>query len=160
MANGFYDIDSFEPNRSIGYLTKRLAKVSTTRIEAAFAGHELSLTHWVAMAMLRHGMADTGADLARWIGHDSGATTRLIDGLEARGLIERTRCCNDRRVVRLACTAAGLAQFDTLTPLMMGVWNDVLSGFDPAEVETFIAMLTRLIAAFEARGGAVPGIAA
>ena len=160
MTLPFYDTASFDPERSIGYLVKRLGKLSTAHIEASFAGRELTFTHWIAMAMLRHGMADTGATLARGIGHDSGATTRLIDSLEARGLIERTRCCEDRRVVRLACTPEGLRQFDALTPLVLAVWNDVLGGFDGIEVEMFITMLTRLVAAFEARGPVVAGIAA
>lgn len=156
----FYDIAHFEPDRSIGYLIKRLVKLSTAHIEAAFAGCELTMTHWSALALLRHHRADTGAELARWIGHDSGATTRLIDGLEARGLIERTRCAQDRRVQRLAVTPAGQRQFDAMTPLLLGVWNEVLDDFDAVEVETFILMLSRMIATFEARGPNVPGIVA
>lgn len=156
----FYDVENFEPDRSIGYLVKRLVKLSTAQIEAAFAGRELTMSHWVAIAMVRHGRAQTAAELARWIGHDSGATTRLIDSLEGRGLMERKPCPNDRRVQRLAVTADGFRQFDQLTPLLLGVWNDALDGFDTVEVETFILMLTRLIAAFEARGPETPGIAA
>lgn len=156
----FYDQASFEPERSIGYLLKRLSKLSSAQIEASFAGSDLTLTHWIALAMLHHRQADTGADLARWIGHDSGATTRLIDGLESRGLVERRRCPDDRRVVRLAVTPEGLRRFDALTPLLLEVWNEALADFRHDEVETLIAMLGRLVAAFEARVPNLPGIVA
>ncbi len=160
MSLPFYDIANFEPDRSLGYLVRQVSRLSAQQIELSFVGRDLTLTHWIALAMVRHGIADTSAKIARQIGHDSGAMTRLVDQLEARGLVERQRCPDDRRVVFLTCTAEGLRQFDTLTPLLMGVWNEVLDGFEGVEVETLITLLTRLLVAFEARGARLPELAA
>lgn len=160
MQQSFYDLANFEPNRSIGYLVRQVSKLSSQQIELSFAGRDLTLTQWIALAMVRHGVADTSAGIARQLGHDSGAMTRLVDQLEARGLLERTRCPNDRRVVFLAATAEGLRQFDAMTPLLLGVWNDVLDGFEGVEVETLISLLTRLLAGFEARAARLPELAA
>ena len=160
MTEPFYAIDSFEPQRSIGYLIKRLAKLSSSEIERRFAGRELSLTHWIALAMLKHGLVTNCAGLSRQIGHNSGATTRLVDQLEARGLIERQRDFDDRRVVSLEVTPEGGRQFEALTPLLLGVWNETLEGFDRAEVEVMISVLSRMVAVLEIKEAAAESVTA
>lgn len=154
MPEPFYSLDQFEPGRSVGYLIKRAAKHSGAVIEACFEGEELTSSHWIALAMIRHRVADNAAGLARHMGHDSGAVTRLVDQLEARGLLARRRCPDDRRVVVLDITPAGERQFAAMTPLLLGAWNELLAGFEHAEVEMLIALLTRLVAALEAREAA------
>lgn len=151
MTEPFYSVEKFEPERSVGYLIKRAAKHSGALIESCFAGGELTSSHWIALAMVRHGQAENAAGLARQMGHDSGAVTRLVDQLEARGLLGRRRCPDDRRVVVLDITEAGERQFAAMTPLLLGAWNELLAGFEHQEVETLILLLTRLVAAFEAR---------
>src|SRR4051794_11606889 len=48
-------------------------------------------------------------ELARAAAVSAPTATRMIDLLEARGLVSRTRCADDRRAVRLALTADGEA---------------------------------------------------
>lgn len=48
-------------------------------------------------------------ELARAAGVAAPTATRMIDGLEARGLVVRTRCISDRRAVRLTLTDEGAA---------------------------------------------------
>jgi DNA-binding MarR family transcriptional regulator len=42
--------------------------------------------------------------------------TRLVDRLEADGLVARHRCDRDRRVVYIAITDKGLTLLDEMTP--------------------------------------------
>ena len=160
MTEPFYALDTFEPQRSIGYLIKRITKASSSEIDRRFVGRELNMTHWIALAMLRHDIVDNCAGLSRQLGHNSGATTRLIDQLEARGLVERQREHDDRRIVSLEVTDAGVEQLQAMTPLLLGVWNEALSGFDKAEVETLISLLSRLVVALEAKEAAAETAAA
>ena len=51
--------------------------------------------------------AATAAEIARWACVDTGAVTRMLDRLEAKGLVRRTPCPNDRRVMQLELTAGG-----------------------------------------------------
>ena len=152
--NTHFSLERFSLDRSIGYLIKRVGKLSTSEIERRFAGRELTLTHWIALAMLLHGIADNCASLARRLGHDSGAMTRLIDQLAARGLVDRQRGNDDRRVVKLDVTPAGREQFKALTPILLGVWNEAFFDFEATEVETLIRLLSRLVGALEAREAA------
>ncbi|MEZ4386008.1 MAG: MarR family transcriptional regulator [Candidatus Krumholzibacteriia bacterium] len=77
---------------------------------ALFKAHGLSSPQYNVLRILR---GARGEDLSC---HEVGErllkrvpdVTRLLDRLEQRGLIERWRCQEDRRVVRTRLTAAGL----------------------------------------------------
>ncbi len=53
---------------------------------------------------IHHGTEPTCASLARDMAHDKGAMTRMMDTLEAKGWVERTRSADARRVVHLSLT--------------------------------------------------------
>lgn len=119
------------------------------RIEQEIPIEDLTFTQWVVLIQLRDGLAETGADLCRNLCHDSGATTRLIDQLEARGLVERTRSTEDRRVAKLSLTLAGRQMAKKIAPQVVDFWNDILSDFTHAEIDTFISLLERLLIRLE-----------
>jgi len=146
----FYEPDAFSPGNSIGYLLRRANKLSMACAEAAFAGSEITFTQWIVLALVFNGTAATCAELSRNIGHSSGAMTRLIDQLEARGLLARQRDEADRRVTRLSLTAAGRVTFTDLAACVLDRWNEVLEDFDRGEIVRLIAMLNRLVARLEA----------
>jgi DNA-binding MarR family transcriptional regulator len=81
--------------------------------------------------------------------HDSGATTRLVDQLERRGLLTRERRKDDRRVIELSLTPQGRSVVRTLMPHVIDFWNGALSEFSPEELETLIDLLSRLAARIE-----------
>ena len=49
-------------------------------------------------------------DLAEQVFLSASGVTRLLDGLERHGLVERAACASDRRVVYAVLTDAGLAK--------------------------------------------------
>jgi DNA-binding MarR family transcriptional regulator len=138
---------------SPGYLLRRAFQLLQSRGEAIFADHNLTLSQWIALKLIRDGVADTSAALARELGHNSGATTRMIDHMEERGWVTRHRRSDDRRVVTLEPTDAGLAAVKTVAPEMQQVWYWLLADFRNDEVETLISLLTRLVARMEEEGG-------
>lgn len=156
MAKGHYSVDTFRTQNSVGYLIKRLHQLALPRIESSFANEELNVSHWIALISLRDGAATTCAEIARHLGHDTGATTRLIDQLEERGLVTRQRSTDDRRVVRLSLTPSGRAALKALTPYVVEFWNGALEEFSPSEFATLLALLTRLLARVEREPDARP----
>lgn len=144
-----YRPENFEARRSVGYLIKRLNSLSMPRLEALFGNEELTFSHWIALMALRDGLAHTCADIARHMSHDSGATTRLVDQLEARGLLTRQRSKDDRRVVELSLTPSGRNVVRTLMPHVIDFWNGALEEFSPEEFETLVSLLARLAARIE-----------
>jgi DNA-binding MarR family transcriptional regulator len=145
MTDGYYTPENFRPCTSAGYLIKRIQKLVHARIEDAFSDSETSFTQWVAMALLNSGIATTATELARDVGHDAGAMTRIVDQMEARGLLTRNRDPGDRRIIKLQMTGEGRAQFEALTPKIISLWNDVFEGIAPGEIDSFIRMLNTLL---------------
>ena len=150
MGAGFYNKDNYVTQRSLGYLLRHLVKLLEPRAEAMFADAALSFTQWLALRLVHDRVVDNSAGIARMLCHNSGAVTRLVDQLEARGLLERQRDSGDRRIVRLATTAAGVAAIENVNPRMIGMWNELLDEFSNSEVETLLSLLGRLMTRLEA----------
>jgi DNA-binding MarR family transcriptional regulator len=76
----------------------------------------------------------------RLIRHDPDVT-RLLDRLEARGLIDRARDPQDRRVVRTRITDEGLARLSRLDGPVDEVHERQLGHMAPDRLETLRALL-------------------
>lgn len=144
MAIRHYDAQGFTTGESIGYLLKLARTLLHDRAVAAIRGHDLGFMHWLVLALLREG-AGTAAELCRIMSHDTGAITRLLDQLQRRGFVERRRSAADRRVVRLALTAAGRRKLAELMPLVVDVLNGALAGFSRREFAQLRRLLRKLI---------------
>jgi DNA-binding MarR family transcriptional regulator len=142
---GFYRSGSFTARDCVGYLISRVQSLMRPQIEAVFDKQDLTFSQWRVLMCLRDGIANTCADISRELSHDSGSLTRLVDQLDRRGLILRTRDRKDRRVVTLALTPAGRAAIKAAMPHVVAHFNDVLEGFSPHDVKMLIALLTRLL---------------
>lgn len=139
----------FTTRRSPGYLLRRAAQLLVPIAEKRFVDEDLTLSQWIAIKLVRDGIADTSAGLSKLLGHNSGATTRMIDQMEARGLMTRCRRSDDRRVVTLELTPAGLAAANDAAPRMAELWSALLEDFTAEEVETMVSLLARLVERLE-----------
>ena len=70
--------------------------------------------------------------------------TRLLDRLEARGLVERERCPTDRRQVTCRVTSPGLDVIDRLETPLDAEDHRFSSVLSSAELDTLITLLDRL----------------
>ena len=114
LMDAFYSVDELRPRISLGYLLRRINKLSTAQVEAAFDGNDISFTQWVVLALIASGTANTCSDLSRDMDHNSGAMTRVVDQLEERGLLVRRRDEGDRRISKLIITDTGKETFAQL----------------------------------------------
>ena len=146
MAAKHYDVKTFRASGSIGYLLKMSHSLLLDSAEEAFAGHDLSFIQWLVLIRLHEGEAVTASDLCRAMRHDNGAFTRLIDQLEARGLVKRERSSTDRRIVQLSLTAAGRRHVTELMPLVVDTLNAALQDFTKTEFAQLVRLLNKLTA--------------
>jgi len=147
----YYTPANYSMRNSVGYLMRMCTNRVLPQMEALFADQELTFSQWTTLVALHDGRIKTAGDLAHNICHDAGSLTRLIDEMERRGLVTRSRSETDRRVVTLSLTARGSALVEQLAPRVMNLWNGLLAGFTHAEVDTLIDLLSRLVVAAEAR---------
>lgn len=146
----FYEPSTFEPDRSLGYLIRVINQAALSRVEPAVAAEGVSNIQWQVLVSIYFNRGLTCAALARDLSHDKGAMTRLIDGLEERGLVTRVRNAGDRRVFDLALTAAGRDATERGRARVVDCWNEWLQGWEHGEIEALIAALRRLRAAVDA----------
>ncbi|WP_152049595.1 MarR family winged helix-turn-helix transcriptional regulator [Tautonia marina] len=69
--------------------------------------------------------------------------TRLVDRLEAAGLVVRDRSERDRRVVRVRVTPEGLARLGQLDEPVLELHRRLLGHLDPEELQTLNTLLTK-----------------
>jgi len=145
-AAAFYDGRSYDMNESIGHLLVQLMHGMRREAEQRMAALGLTDAQWKPLWMLSTKRADTAFELSREMCVDAGATTRLIDRLEAKGLIERSRSESDRRVVHLRLTPAGEAAAAQIPAVLASVNNDFLAGFSGEEFSQLKALILRMTA--------------
>ncbi|MDY0960482.1 MarR family transcriptional regulator [Sphingomonas sp. CFBP8993] len=74
----------------------------------------LTSTQWMILDVLAKEGDSTVKTLAARLVHDAGAMTRVLDVLEAKGLIKRRRCGADRRILFAMISASGKTIADRL----------------------------------------------
>jgi DNA-binding MarR family transcriptional regulator len=146
----FYRGDDYRIDESIGYLLRQLRIRMDRAIDAEMAEHELTGVQWGPLLAIDLGLGDTAAELARVACVDTGAMTRMLDRLEAKGLLERSRCPEDARVVRLVLTDEGRRVCREVPYGLSRVLNGLLRGFTAQELVTFKSLVRRMLANAEA----------
>ena len=152
----FYRPNEYGADESVGYLLRRLMNSVKQEIDKRLEPHGLTNAQWEPLFKLKKTHASTVAELAREMQTDPGATTRLLDRLEAKGLCKRIRSTEDRRVVNLELTPDGEAAADKVPGALADVMNAHLAGFSKTEWQALIGYLRRMLANAEAMRDATP----
>lgn len=145
-AVGFYRPDNYQPEESVGYLMRRILTTVSMEVERELEPSGLTNAQWVPLLKLYMGVASTVAEVARQCQMDAGATTRLLDRLEAKGLLRRVRSSEDRRVVNLELTAEGREAARQIPAVLCKVQNAHLKGFSIEEWQQLKGLLRRILA--------------
>lgn len=149
----FYRADNYRVLDSVGYLIRRVGTSLQQHVDRELTAHDLSDAQWKPLFMLVQERASTVAELARECSMDPGAMTRLLDRLEAKGLLTRVRSTEDRRVVHLELTPAGREAVAVVPEVLAAVVNAHLAGFTRDEWQTLKGLLNRMADNAEALRG-------
>ena len=141
---------TFYPETSPGYLVRQIHQMSVAAIDRTLAPDGLTAMQWTTLVSLYFDHADTCVGLARGLGHDKGAMTRMIDQMEANGWVLRHRDTDDRRIVRLTLTEAGREIAVAAKQKVIACWNVFLADWSDEEIAGMIATLQRLRHTMEA----------
>ena len=139
-----YSGTNYRVSDSVGHQLVQLVTLLRREVEARMAAHGLTDAQWKPLMMLKDGRATTAIELAREMGIDAGAITRLVDRLAAKGLVERVRSESDRRVVHLRLTDAGETAAAEVPHVLAAANNDFLRGFSEAEWKQLRSLLDRM----------------
>ena len=145
-ATVFYRPENYQPDQSAAYLMRRILSCMASEVDGALEPRGLTSAQWVPLFKLHLGQASTVAELARECELDTGAMTRLLDRLEAKGLVTRVRSCEDRRVVNLELTHEGREAARQIPEVLCKVQNAFLQGLSVEEWQQLKDLLRRVLA--------------
>lgn len=157
MTEPFYTVAGLEAAKSVGFLLKRCGGLMSQIAERRFAAEPLSFTQWMVLATLARYERLTASALSAETCHDMGGLTRMVDGLEAEGLVRRERTERDRRVVEITLTPEGRRRFQSGKRLVVELLNSLVVPFARQEIETMIALLQRLMERLQEAEQTTPG---
>ncbi|MFP3183233.1 MAG: MarR family transcriptional regulator [Paraburkholderia sp.] len=139
-------VTDYEIGESVGYLLARVRSTMSNMItQRALAELGVTSQQGGVLFMIASGKCVLAAELAREYGIDAAAVTRLIDRLEKRGLLNRTRSDADRRAVRLSLTPDGYAIAAQMPAIFTDVIDELFLGFTVEEVGFLKSMLRRVL---------------
>ncbi|RQH10107.1 MarR family winged helix-turn-helix transcriptional regulator [Paraburkholderia dinghuensis] len=129
-----YSTRNFTVTGSIGFLLTKARNLIVAEMDTALKDLDVTSQQMGILMSIQSGLADTPFELSKLLGIDTGLMTRTLDKLEAgKGLLERSRNADDRRVVNLTLTKKGEEVTALIPEIAPQVLNDRLRKFTKAE---------------------------
>jgi DNA-binding MarR family transcriptional regulator len=142
----------------IGFLRSHAAITRQLNVDL-LNEHGLTLSDYEVMLHLAR--AENGVmrrvDLAERVLLTASGITRLLDGLERAGYVEKATCQSDARVSYAKLTAAGHAKLEEASVTHLAGVEELFTGrYSEAELRKLAALLSRLPTTGKLPGGAQP----
>ena len=129
----------------VGQLIKRVTLSLVNDCDRRLSVHGLTSTQCAALLQLQRGGITTVGELASALAVDPGATTRMLDRLERKQLIVRSRDGGDRRVVHIELTPRGDAVITDTRAAPADALDAHLAGFTQSEWQALKSYLARML---------------
>lgn len=133
------------PDQSVGNLLRIVHKTINELLDEGLLPIGLTGAQWRPIVLLDIGRVNTAAQLADTIGVDTGAMTRTLNRLEAKGLITRKRSDKDKRVVQLALTEKSIHLRTEIIKAIENILNQYFACFSQEEFDLYTKLNKKLI---------------
>ena len=140
-----YTPESYTLTQSVGFLLTKARNLITAEMDTALKHLDITGPQMGVLFAMQRGQASTPFELSKMLSVDTGLMTRMLDKLEAKGLLERSRNVDDRRVVNLALTKKGAEIAGEIPGIALEVLNARLKKFTKAEFEELLRLLNKFI---------------
>lgn len=104
----------------------------------------LSRPQWRVLTMLRRHEGINQGGLADLVEVEPITLCRMVDRLQEAELVERRADPSDRRAWRLHLTDKARALLEEMRPMAFSLFDDAMTGLDPAERSDLFRMLERI----------------
>jgi DNA-binding MarR family transcriptional regulator len=109
----------------------------------------MTIPQYLLVECLADGDARSVRELAEHASISQPTASRMLDGLERDGLVERRPCATDRRRVQIALTGPGRTALEAQRRLVDAKRRHMLESFAPDEREQIARLLHRMAEAIE-----------
>jgi DNA-binding MarR family transcriptional regulator len=139
------DQDGQLTERSLSFLVRRAHRAFVAMLAAALLPHEVSVAEWAVLRILWRQEGLTQVALATRLAVGKASLTPVLNGLERKGILSRTRTEGDRRKHALCLTAHGRELEARLLPLGAAINRQARSGIKDEDFEIAAQVLERVI---------------
>lgn len=129
----------------LGYHLRRADAFTFQSFGAALADDEISPGQLGVLLLVQSNPGINQTRAGRTLGIDRSTLVSIIDGLESRGLLERTPSPTDRRSHALMLTAIGSRFLTDIRPRLDGHEQEVARNLSDAERRTLIGLLEKIV---------------
>ena len=140
-----YTPESFSLTQSVGFLLTKARNLVTAEMDTALKDLDITGPQMGILLAMQRGLASTPFELSKILSVDTGLMTRMLDKLETKGLLARSRSVDDRRVVNLVLTKKGEAIAAEIPKVAPEVLNARLKKFTKTEFEELCRLLNKFI---------------
>jgi DNA-binding MarR family transcriptional regulator len=141
----------------VGYLVYRLERRLRFRLDQAMAAHDVSVTEYLTLSVLRNHDGMSSAQLARWAFVTPQAMNLVISSLERRGFIKRTESAANRRVLEASVTPRGRKVLNRCEASMDTIEADMLADLPASDTKLLRRALAACAQSLEASAPTRPG---
>ncbi|NDK38785.1 MarR family transcriptional regulator [Pseudoxanthomonas gei] len=150
----------YPPTANLGLIFRQVrdAMWADMAREMALVGHELTYSQFMTIKHLAVDRTAGVTELARLAQLNPGAMTRLLDKLEARGLLQRIADPADRRALHIVLTEPGLRIWDDIRHCGQIVRDRAMLGMDENEREQLFRLLGQVLQNLTATANPTPPV--
>lgn len=133
-------------NKEIVVGLLRLGNTFNDELSVLTKQYGISLPQFNVLRILRgqKGQPANLSTLNQRMIHKMSNTTRLVDKLIEKGLVERCVCENNRRKVEITITTSGLSLLEELDQPIQKKEHSLVNKIDPFEKEKLIDLISKL----------------
>jgi len=133
-----------DPNRQLEFLLAEVVRLQLRVYNGRFRVTGLNQSQVAALIHLDRVEELSQTDLAARLGMRKAATGTLLDGLEGKGLVERTRGREDRRLQLVSITETGRRVVDEVDHMGEALGTGLREGISREERTQLVSILQRL----------------
>lgn len=135
-----------------GMQLAQLSRGWRAELDRRLAGLGLSQARWLVLLHLaRFEVAPTQRELAASVGVEGPTLARLLDSLEAQGLVRRQAVVEDRRAKQISLSESALPLIKQIETIANTLRVELFSGIGEEELATAMAVHAKVLANLEKR---------
>lgn len=128
-----------------GYLISQARNALFAALDKEMLPLDLTASQFVVVIGAMRKRAQTVTEFGRLVGIEPGPMSRLLDRMEAKGIIRRERDQADGRQVNIVLTEKGVALYPQIEARRQKVYWQLLNGFSDQEAAAFKDALEKIL---------------
>jgi MarR family transcriptional regulator for hemolysin len=143
---------SLSDEHRFGMQLAQLSRGWRAELDRRLAGLGLSQARWLVLLHLaRFDAAPTQRELATSVGVEGPTLARLLDSLEAQGLVRRQAVVEDRRAKQISLSDSALPLITQIETIANALRVELFSGINEQDLATAMAVHAHVLGNLEKR---------